>query len=173
MIVNTRYVVFAAAVFASLYSPASYSRVVAAPTPVNVNMADGAGDTPLMLATTDSDMVRFTALIDAGADVNARNKAGDTPLLLAPNANYVKALIKAGANVNEAGANGDTPLILATTDSDMASFNALIAAGADINAKNKVGDTPLLLAPNAYFVKALIDAGTGTKSANNKTGKSN
>jgi ankyrin repeat protein len=82
----------------------------------DVNAEDGAGNTPLMLAasqSSDPDMI--TALIRAGADVNQKNSTnGLRPLMLAAMENgtpaIISALIEAGADVNATDDKDETAL---------------------------------------------------------------
>ena len=68
----------------------------------NVNLANTAGETALMLASQAGNAKLVTLLIKSGADVNAVNKVGDSALSYANNApenkgDIVKALENAGA----------------------------------------------------------------------------
>jgi len=68
----------------------------------NVNLANTAGETALMLASQSGNAKLVALLIKSGADVNAANKVGDTALSYANNApdnkaDIVKALENAGA----------------------------------------------------------------------------
>ena len=68
----------------------------------NVNLANTAGETALMLASASGNSKLVALLIKSGAEVNAVNKVGDSALSYANNApenksDIVKALENAGA----------------------------------------------------------------------------
>jgi ankyrin repeat protein len=50
---------------------------------VNKSTTDGAGDTPLTMASEEGKVEAARVLLEAGADVNKRTSAGRTPLSLA------------------------------------------------------------------------------------------
>ena len=76
----------------------------------NVNLANTAGETALMLASASGNSKLVELLINSGAKVNAVNKVGDSALIYANNApenksDIVKALKSAGATPVVASAN--------------------------------------------------------------------
>jgi ankyrin repeat protein len=107
----------------------------------DVNAQNKDKETPLILASSYSDVLLVKLLLEHGADVNAKSKYGITPLIEANTAELAELLIDHGADVNSKDKNGQTPLMLATT---VEHAQLLIDHGADINAKNKKGETPLI-----------------------------
>ena len=74
------------------------------------------GETPLLVATRNSNPDIVRALLNTGANVDAMATNGDTPLLIAigkKDLELVKLLIKGGANVGLANKKGETPLFKA------------------------------------------------------------
>lgn len=68
-----------------------------------VNEADFAGNTPLHIAATGSNIEILRVLLQQGASVHIRNKSGRTPLFLAANAgliDHVFLLKKSGAHLH-------------------------------------------------------------------------
>src|SRR5262245_31961594 len=86
---------------------------------VDVNSAQGNGNTALHWAAYRDDIEMARLLIQSGADVKAKTRLGDmTPLHLAAtngSAAMIETLVKAGADVNLANGNGTTPLMLAAS----------------------------------------------------------
>ena len=138
--------------------------LIAAGAPLNATNEDG--NTALMLAAINGDVVIVKALIAAGSDVNFR-KSGKwymPAIYFARDADCVKALIDAGADVNVADIDGRTTLESAvSSDKNAEIVKALIAARVDLNAQFKwTGETALMKA--AYNccpenVRLLLSAG--------------
>ena len=132
---------------------------------VDVNAKDKDGNTVLMEAVKDGDMVRVTELIKNGADVNAKNKNGGTALMLATGLGHTdcaRALLETKVDVNARTKDEETALMLAVDRGHMDCVKALLEAGADVNAKNKNGWTALMAAVaknNVDCVKVLLKAG--------------
>ena len=127
---------------------------------VDVNAANGRGDTPLLYAAGAGNLAVVKLLLAKGADVNAATNGSIqvrkgpialnhlTPLMYAAPygpAELVKTLIDAGAKVNAQDARGMTPLMLAvsseTQNADVARL--LVAHGCDLKAKSLIGETAL------------------------------
>ena len=134
----------------------------------SVNVADGCGNTALILAAHGGWDDCVLRLVRAGADLNRRNRYGHTALMKAVKNSHeqcVKLIIKAGADVNIADVYGYTALIKAAQNCNNNSeqmIHQLIQAGADLNAVNICGDTALFVAlgkANYKCVKALIAEG--------------
>lgn len=131
----------------------------------DVNAKDKDGNTVLMEAVKDGDMVRVTELIKNGADVNAKNKNGGTALMLATGLGHTdcaRALLETKVDVNARTKDEETALMLAVDGGHMDCVKALLEAGADVNAKNKNGWTALMAAVaknNVDCVKVLLKAG--------------
>ena len=105
----------------------------------NVNIKNGAGETPLHLAARKGYLAIAQLLIEHGADVDMATTAGDrqTPLHYAAQAGntaVVELLFARKATVDVRTKQGDTPLMLAVRAGKMESVKALLAAKADINA---------------------------------------
>lgn len=102
----------------------------------DVNMPDGEGMTPLMLAARRG--WGAERLIVAGADVNATHPEGKAALHFAAefsNPSVVEQLIGAGADVHAKDARGNTPAHYAFMS--LEAVRLLRAAGADFKGKNK------------------------------------
>jgi len=83
----------------------------------NINLANGDGNTPLILACQNDSINVAKLLVDHGADVNARNSIDQTSALPVTinNCNYslMKYLLDHQANIDIVNVRGETPLILA------------------------------------------------------------
>jgi ankyrin repeat protein len=80
------------------------------------DIADDAGDTPLIEATRSGDAELVEMLVKAGANANQRNKAGATALLLAAQFGFrdiARTLVEAKADLDVKDPEGRTPLELA------------------------------------------------------------
>ena len=111
------------------------------------------GETPLMQAAADGELLNVKLLTKAGADLNARDTDyGDTALTWASNqghAECVRALIAAGADANQANRYGWSGLIYAATYNHPECVRELLAAGANVCGKckfNEHGETALEIA---------------------------
>ena len=111
------------------------------------------GETPLMQAAADGELLNVKLLAKAGADLNARDTDyGDTALTWASNqghAECVRALIAAGVDANKANRYGWSGLVYAATYNHPECIRELLAAGANVSAKckgNVYGKTALKIA---------------------------
>ena len=111
------------------------------------------GETPLMQAAADGELLNVKLLAKAGADLNARDTDyGDTALTWASNqghAECVRALIAAGVDANQANRYGWSGLVYAATYNHPECIRELLAAGANVSAKckgNVYGKTALKIA---------------------------
>src|SRR5262245_7956374 len=76
-------------------------------TRADANVADPAGETPLMHAAAAGSLEAMTYLLDQGADVNAQNSFGSTPLIWsATELAKVRLLLDRGAQVNAGAKTG-------------------------------------------------------------------
>ena len=50
---------------------------------ININLQDGDGYTPLLLAVKKMDVITAQLLVESGADTEVRNKVAQTALLIA------------------------------------------------------------------------------------------
>ncbi|MDE5775983.1 MAG: ankyrin repeat domain-containing protein [Treponemataceae bacterium] len=114
---------------------------------INVNAKDHHGNTALIYAVWDIDMLKI--LIQAGANVNAKNRDSSTALMSAAAENAtdtVSFLINAGADVNAKDEYHKTALMWAAEKNATDAEKLLIDAGADVNAKDYNGKTALMFA---------------------------
>lgn len=128
---------------------------------MDVNTADRAGTTLLMIAARHGNLDLLQTLLNNRASINRRNQFGDSALLLATlNARFdaSKLLMEKGAELNPAGW---TPLHYAVFGGDPEILSLLIARGAKLDARAPNGQTALMVAVKLGkldLVKMLIDA---------------
>lgn len=144
----------------------------------SVVAADDYGQTPLMLAASNSETELVNMLLEAGAkpSLNAKDKAGRTALINAAGSfrasslPIMRTLLGSGAKVNEANEDGATALMLAAKSASVERVETLLKSGAtaSVNAKDKRGLPALIYAITGYgqseielikTVKALLAAG--------------
>jgi uncharacterized protein len=104
-----------------------------------VDQANGAGETPLMMAALKGRLEWAPRLIARGAQVD---REGWTPLHYAasgPEPKLVALLIERGARVDSASPNRSTPLMMAARYGDERAVDVLLAAGADRRRRNDQG----------------------------------
>lgn len=102
----------------------------------DVNRANAAGETPLMLAAIKGRLDWAKKLVARGAQVN---KDGWTPLHYAcsgPDNGVALWLLSQGAVLDARSPNGSTPLMMASRYGAMDLAEALLAAGADPSLRN-------------------------------------
>jgi uncharacterized protein len=114
---------------------------------VHVDVRDGRGRTPLLIATHNNreDVARL--LIASGADVNAKDKIEDTPFLYAgaEGRNVIlKLILVAGANLKDTNRYGGTALTPAAHHGHAQTVAILLKTKIDVNQVNKLGWTALL-----------------------------
>ncbi|PTY40036.1 ankyrin repeat domain-containing protein [Brachyspira hampsonii] len=117
----------------------------------DINLEDGYGYTPLIIAMKYRNINLVKDIIDLKPDLNAICSAtGDTPLTylvrevwFGTDACYY--MIKNGADVNKKNDNGDTPLIVAVENvvGSYGMLGVIINMGADYNIKNNDGKTAM------------------------------
>ena len=114
--------------------------------------------TPLMLASSTSDLELVLKLLDGGANVNDQDHNGYTAFAYAAgNKEILAALIKNGGNINL----GKNPLLRNIRRYGREVEN-LLEVGVDVNKPNQKGLTPLMLAVqegDADLVRLLLNAG--------------
>jgi hypothetical protein len=141
---------------------------------VDVNRADGTGETPLHYSVQLELEAAVATLLKGGADPNRANKRGVTPLSKACgsgwcNAVIVEAMLKAGADPRGTDAKGRTPLHRAAKHDHSALVEILRVHGADIDARDHRGNTPLITAieHNKYVTaNVLIEKGADVHAGN-------
>lgn len=146
---------------------------------VQADVRDGAGNTPLLLATQGNHVDTARVLIDAGADVNAQNKRLDSAYLLAGAEGRLEILrltLSHGANLKSTNRYGGTALIPACERGHVEVVKTLIDAGVDVNHINNLGWTGLLEAillsdggpRHQQIVRLLIDHGANVNLADSQ-----
>ena len=131
----------------------------------SINKASDTGDTPLMMAARNSNLVIGKLLLDAGAAAAPSNIKGVTALHLAAAKGNVflgKALLEAGADIDGKTVEGYTPLIYAIAERKSEFAEMLILEGADVNARDNARGSALSYAVDAQMpqiVNLLIEAG--------------
>jgi ankyrin repeat protein len=106
---------------------------------LNMEAANAAGETALMLAALKGDLATSRLLLDRGAKVD---RAGWSPIHYAatgPEPKVVALLLDRGAPVNAASPNGSTPLMMAARYGAAESAPLLLDRGADPKRKNALG----------------------------------
>lgn len=114
-----------------------------------IDLANRAGETPLMMAALKGHMDLARPLVVRGAKVR---REGWTPVHYAaagPNVVVLSYLIDRGGDVNGASPNGSTPLQLAARDGSEDSVKLLLRRGADKRARNPAGQTAADVARSA------------------------
>lgn len=114
----------------------------------DLNVQDGEGRTPAMVATYNNDIATAKVLIDAGADVNIRDNMLNNPFLYAGAENQMEILrmtIKAGADPTLLNRYGGTALIPAGEHGHVEIIRELLTTTKiDVNHSNNLGWTALL-----------------------------
>ena len=120
----------------------------------DINLEDGYGYTPLIIAIKYRNIGLAKNIIDLKPDLNAICSAtGDTPLTYLVNANKYGGgadlcyyMIKNGADINKKNKEGNTPLMIAAASYNYGIVGVLVNMGADYNIKNKEGKTAIDIA---------------------------
>jgi ankyrin repeat protein len=144
---------------------------------MDVDAADGDGDTALHLAAIKNDSGSIELLLKAGAKADCPNRDGITPLMIAlshddgDGLECVKLLLAAGAKVDYSNKDGVTPLLRALShggsgSGSLENVKLLLASGAkgmDVDAADGDGDTALHLAAaknDSESIELLLKAGS-------------
>jgi len=142
---------------------------------VDVNAAQGDGNTALHWAAYRDDLAMAQLLVTAGASMKATTRVGNmTPLFLAAkngSAAMIELLLKAGADANAANTNGTTPLMLAAAAGKADAVKLLIDRGADVNAKDTTNGQTAVMFAAAMNRDAVIKVLAERKADLNATSK--
>jgi uncharacterized protein len=115
----------------------------------DLNIANQAGETPLMMAVIKGHVELAAALLAKDADVN---KTGWTPLHYAATAGHIQLitmLLEKYAYIDAESPNGSTPLMLAAMYGSATSVKLLLDEGADPSIKNQLAMTAMDFADQA------------------------
>jgi ankyrin repeat protein len=107
-----------------------------------VNLADGKGNTLLMLASYNGNLETTRMLLERGAEVDRVNHRGQTPLGGAAFKGYeeiVKALLDHGAAIDADNGAGMTPIMFAAMFGRVRVVEQLKAHGASLERRNRLG----------------------------------
>lgn len=108
---------------------------------LDVNRANKAGETALMMAALKGQLSWCERLLARGAEVR---REGWAPLHYAasgPEPRTVTLLLERGADINAGSPNGSTALMMAAGYGSEASVDVLLARGADVRLRNERGLT--------------------------------
>lgn len=121
-------------------SPKVVEVLLASPA-VKIELANAAGETPLMMAALRGRLDWTRQLVGMGAKVR---REGWTPLHYAasgPNAEVVRFLLDQGADINAIAPNGASPLMMAARYGAEDSVRLLVARGADKRVRNSLNQS--------------------------------
>ena len=113
---------------------------------IQVDAANTADETALMLAANANDLVSANLLIEAGASINRPNW---TPLHYAASKGHtamMRLLIDNDAYIDAESPNGTTPLMMAAYYASHMAVKLMLEEGADPNLQNQDGQTALDMA---------------------------
>ena len=152
--------------------------ILAAGADVDERCEGGAGDTALMVASSQSNKECIEILVEAGTDVNLTNSVGKTALMLMLSRNgsneCVNYLLQAGADVNIETEYGCTTMQCAAQNTNHENLQLLINAGANVNINSESTMTPLEVACYHGITKnaeVLIRSGTDVNATDRYTFK--
>jgi uncharacterized protein len=115
------------------------ARVLLAHPSIDINAANPAGETALMMAALKGDLAGAQGLLEHGARVN---QPGWSPIHYAatgPQPQLVRLLLERGADIDAASPNGTTPLMMAAQYGSEDSVSLLLERGADPKRRNERG----------------------------------
>jgi len=131
---------------------------------IQVDAANTADETALMLAANANDLVSANLLIEAGASINRPNW---TPLHYAASKGHtamMRLLIDNDAYIDAESPNGTTPLMMAAYYASHMAVKLMLEEGADPNLQNQDGQTALDMALSkdkklsAQYIRVFIRA---------------
>ena len=149
----------------------------------SVDLTDGAGDTPLMIAADRYQPESVKALLDRGADPNAVDRSGNSVLMRAAASKHsweeerkplIHLLLEKGADARHKNAHGVTALMLLALNANPA-MELLLDGPVDVDERDEEGNTALLYAAR-FFARgsqrddgwALLGKGADVNAANHK-----
>lgn len=150
---------------------------------MSINQQDDEGDTQLMIAIFQDDVVLVESLLQQGANPNIQNLESDAPLHVAvsiDSVEIIKLLVKAGADIEIRNGMNQTPLLLCLRQLiDFPDFlpeinaviKALLDAGANPNAQYETAAPALHVAILTNYietVKLLLEAGADPNLEDNE-----
>lgn len=112
-----------------------------------IDGANGAGETPLLVAVQQDQTEIAKALIAAGADINAQAANKDSPWLLAGasgRTEMIRAMIPKGPDFSKRNRYGGNALIPACERGHVETIELLLSTEIDVNHVNNLGWTCLL-----------------------------
>ncbi|XP_064652201.1 serine/threonine-protein phosphatase 6 regulatory ankyrin repeat subunit A-like isoform X2 [Lineus longissimus] len=128
----------------------------------HLDAEDHSGETALMGASRNANLVIVRLLIQNGAFPNAKNKRNRNSLHYcfeneAPTLPVVKLLVESGCDPNQRDETGSTPLMLAVKHDNLRPIKYLLENGADPTMQNNEGrDVMALCPPERHVIKVLL-----------------
>ena len=126
---------------------------------VDIDIADGGGQTPLWTAINHGRDDVALYLIEKGANIHKANGKRYAPLLVAAESGrdvVAKALIAKGADLNFSSKWGQTPLFIAVQRNHMRVVQTMVDSGVDVNKFDCEGMTPLHAAVERGWVDSAV-----------------
>lgn len=130
--------------------------------PKNLDLQGSFGNTALMKASRQGDLMIVKELLDYKVDIHLKNIDGNTALWAAcfgNNPEIVTLLISHGIEIDTRNINGITPLMYAASSEREKIVEILINAGADITLKTPDDFKAIDLAVTPKILKLLRNAG--------------
>lgn len=135
---------------------------------INLNLANPAGETPLMMAALRGNLAVMKRLVGLGAAVHKDGWSAIHYAATGPSAEAVAWLLEQGAPADARSPNGSTPLMMAARYGSERAVDVLLAQGAHLQQRNDAGLTPLDFARHAdrdWMVRKLEKLGAKSGGA--------